>query len=74
MLSRFFFAASKSSATGAAGMAYRLRPFVGQARFASKQAHDGSRGREMPVHRARATAPVEGLDATFTIRVRQVYF
>lgn len=69
MLSRAFTAASKSSATGAAGMALWARPFVGQTRFASKQAFAGSKGREMPAARPRATAPVDGLDATLTIRV-----
>lgn len=69
MFSRVFVAASKSSATGAAGMASRFRPLAGQARFVSKQAFDGSKGRAMPVQRSRATAPVDNLDATFTIRV-----
>lgn len=69
MFSRVFAAASKSSATGAAGMASRLRPMAGQARYSSKQAFDGSKGRAMPSARPRATAPVDNLDATFTIRV-----
>lgn len=68
MFSRVAANATKSSATGAAGMALRFRPFAGQARFASKQAV-GSQGRAMPVHRSRATAPVDNLDATLTIRV-----
>lgn len=69
MFSRVFTAASKSSATGAAGMAFRLRPAAGQVRYLSKQAFDGSKGRAMPSARPRATAPVDNLDATFTIRV-----
>lgn len=69
MFSRIFAVASKSSATGAAGMASRLRPMAGQARYLSKQAFDGSKGRAMPSSRLRATAPVDNLDATFTIRV-----
>lgn len=69
MFSRVLVAASKPSATGAAGMASRFRPFAGQARFASKQAFGGSQGRAMPVQRSRATAPVDNLDATLTIRV-----
>lgn len=75
MFSRVFIAATKSSAPGAAGMAMaaRSRPF-GQLRFASKTALAGSKGREMPApnQRARATAPVENLDATLTIRVREL--
>lgn len=75
MFSRVFVAATKSSAPGAAGMAFRCRPFAGQARFASKQAFAaGSKGREMPNQRSRATAPVENLDATLTIRVGVLCF
>lgn len=70
MFSRVFITATKSSATGAVGKAPRIRPFAAQARFLSKQAFDGSKGRAMPLHRPRATAPVDNLDATFTIRVR----
>lgn len=73
MFSRVFAAASKSSATGAAGMASRLRPMTGQARYLSKQAFDGSKGRAMPSVRPRATAPVDNLDATFTIRDGPVF-
>ncbi|ROW14518.1 hypothetical protein VPNG_03135 [Cytospora leucostoma] len=73
MFSRVFAAATKSSATGAVGMASRFRPLAGQARFASKQAFDGSKGRAMPVQRLRATAPVDNLDATFTIRDGPVF-
>ncbi|KAG6366853.1 hypothetical protein INS49_001034 [Diaporthe citri] len=73
MFSRVFAAASKSSATGAAGMAFRLRPMAGQARYLSKQAFDGSKGRAMPSARPRATAPVDNLDATFTIRDGPVF-
>lgn len=73
MSSRVFAAAFKSSATGAAGMAPRFRPLAGQARFVSKQAFDGSKGRAMPAPRTRATAPVDNLDATFTIRDGPVF-
>ncbi|KAL1879779.1 Multifunctional pyrimidine synthesis protein CAD [Diaporthe australafricana] len=73
MFSRVFAAASKPSAAGAAGMASRLRPMAGQARYLSKQAYDGSKGRAMPLHRPRATAPVDNLDATFTIRDGPVF-
>ncbi|KUI54927.1 Carbamoyl-phosphate synthase arginine-specific small chain [Cytospora mali] len=73
MFSRVFVAASKSSATGAVGMASRFRPLAGQVRFASKQAFDGSKGRAMPVPKTRATAPVDNLDATFTIRDGPVF-
>lgn len=73
MFSRVFTAASKSSATGAAGMASRLRPMAGQARHLSKQTLDGSKGRAMPSSRPRATAPVDNLDATFTIRDGPVF-
>lgn len=73
MFSRVFVAASKSSATGAAGMASRLCPMAGQARYLSKQAFDGSKGRAMPSPRLRATAPVDNLDATLTIRDGPVF-
>ncbi|KAJ0115366.1 hypothetical protein N8I77_000734 [Diaporthe amygdali] len=73
MFSRVFATASKSSAAGAAGMASRLRPMPCQARYLSKQAYDGSKGRAMPLHRPRATAPVDNLDATFTIRDGPVF-
>ncbi|POS80716.1 carbamoyl-phosphate synthase [Diaporthe helianthi] len=73
MFSRVFTAASKSSATGAAGMASRLRPTASQARYLSKQAFDGSKGRAMPASRPRATAPVANLDATLTIRDGPVF-
>lgn len=70
MFSRILVTATKSSATGAVGMAPRIRPYAAQTRFLSKQASDGIKGRAMPLHRPRATAPVDNLDATFTIRVR----
>lgn len=70
MFSRVLITATKSSATGAVGMTPRIRPFAAQTRFLSKQASDGIKGRAMPLHRPRATAPVDNLDATLTIRVR----
>ncbi|KAL1844946.1 hypothetical protein VTK73DRAFT_1451 [Phialemonium thermophilum] len=55
-------------AQAAGGLVFRSRVPV-QARFVSQKTVAGSKGRTMPVHRSRATAPVKNLDATFTIRV-----
>lgn len=57
----------KPAAAGAAGLRSRMAV---QSRLVSQKAMGGSKGRTMPVHRSRATAPVKNLDATFTIRVR----
>lgn len=81
MLSRVSFrmaAATKTApAFRAAGaLASNARPAAKQLRFVSssqqQQVAHGSKGRKMPAQRSRATAPVAGLDATFTIRVSHV--
>jgi carbamoyl-phosphate synthase small subunit len=69
MLSRFARQLAKPAALGSQGAA-GLPVHIGtQARFASRAAVHGSKGRKMPDYTTRATAPVSGLDATFTIRV-----
>ncbi|EHA54933.1 carbamoyl-phosphate synthase subunit arginine-specific small [Pyricularia oryzae 70-15] len=82
MLSRVSFrmaAATKTApAFRAAGaLASNARPAAKQLRFVSssqqQQFAHGSKGRKMPAQRSRATAPVAGLDATFTIRDGPVF-
>lgn len=67
MFSRFAVRAYRPSALGAAGLSSRL---ANNARFMSQKVAAGSKGRTMPAHNYRTTAPVsENMEATFTIRV-----
>lgn len=66
MFSRLAVRTYKPSALGAAGLSSRL---AAQARFQSQKAAIGSKGRTMPAYNTRATAPVNNMDATLTIRV-----
>lgn len=68
MFSRLATQFSKPAVKSAAGLSTGFRA---QTRFLSKQA-TGSKGRKMPFNQTRATAPVANLDATFTIRVRNL--
>lgn len=68
MLSRVAFRAYRPSVASAASLSSRL---ANNARFMSQKAVAGSKGRNMPAHNYRTTAPVtENMEATFTIRVR----
>lgn len=73
MFSRFAVTAAKPTAIGAFRVTARLSPLASQVRFVSSHVLDGSKGRKMPVQRSRATAPVNNLDATFTIRDGPVF-
>jgi carbamoyl-phosphate synthase small subunit len=67
MFSRVAVRAYRPSASSAAGLSSRL---ANNARFMSQKAVAGSKGRTMPAHNYRTTAPVSGnMEATFTIRV-----
>lgn len=67
MFARVAFRAYRPSASSAAGLSTRL---ANNARFMSQKVAAGSKGRTMPAHNYRNTAPVtDNMEATFTIRV-----
>ncbi|KAK0714981.1 class I glutamine amidotransferase-like protein [Lasiosphaeris hirsuta] len=70
MFSRLATRLPKTSGTRAPVAAARL---PGQARFLSKPAIDGSRGRSMPTRVSRATPAARNVDATLTIRDGPVF-
>ncbi|KYK59583.1 Carbamoyl-phosphate synthase [Drechmeria coniospora] len=70
MLSRLALKLAKPAARPASALSGRM---VLQARFMSKQSTAGSTGREMPRQRVWATAPVDSLPATLTIRDGPVF-
>lgn len=70
MFSRLAARVPRACAPTAPGLAARL---PGQARFLSKPAVEGSRGRVMPSRMARATPAAPNTEATFTIRDGPVF-
>lgn len=66
MIPRFVNRAIRPKIGSVVGLGSRLGA---QTRFASKAFAGGSGGRAMPAQQTRATAPVNNLDATLTIRV-----
>ncbi|OIW28497.1 small subunit of carbamoyl phosphate synthase [Coniochaeta ligniaria NRRL 30616] len=71
MFSRVAVRAYRPSALSAASLSSRL---ANNARFISQKVAAGSKGRTMPAHNYRTTAPVtENMEATFTIRDGPVF-